>query len=125
MYKVIHLFTDLQDNIHEYKVGDVYPREGLEVTKERIEELASSHNLQGKPLIEMVAEKGVTAKKDTKKVEEVVEETAQPTKHYTKSQITLMKLANLKALAKEQGIENADTLSGAEIKKQLISKLGL
>lgn len=51
MYKVIKYFTDLQDDNHPYNVGDDYPREGLEVTKERIAELSSSNNKRGEPLI--------------------------------------------------------------------------
>ncbi|GAB5870223.1 hypothetical protein JMUB7539_27190 [Staphylococcus aureus] len=30
MYKVIERFEDAQDNGHEYQVGDIYPRDGLE-----------------------------------------------------------------------------------------------
>ena len=51
MYKVIHFFTDLQDNSHPYNVGETFPREGVSVTAERLEELSGKHNLQGKPLI--------------------------------------------------------------------------
>lgn len=72
MYKVIKAFADLKDNNHNYKVGDVYPRAGLEVKPERIAELSGSDNLQGKPLIEEVkpeAEKP-EAKKAAKKAAE-------------------------------------------------------
>ena len=54
MYKVIHFFTDLQDNSHPYNVGETFPREGVSVTEERLEELSGKHNLQGKPLIQLV-----------------------------------------------------------------------
>lgn len=54
MYKVVRYFTDLQDNDHEYFAGDEYPRNGLEVTPERIAELASADNKQGVVLIEEV-----------------------------------------------------------------------
>lgn len=56
MYRVIHYFTDLQDNNQPYKVGDTFPRQGLTVTKERLAELAGKNNKQGKPLIELVPE---------------------------------------------------------------------
>lgn len=56
MYRVIKLFADLQDKNHEYHVGDTFPRDGLEVSKERIEELSGSNNKQHAPLIEKVAE---------------------------------------------------------------------
>lgn len=54
MYKVIKHFTDLQDNNHPYNVGDIFPREGLEVKPERFAELAGSNNKQKTPLIELV-----------------------------------------------------------------------
>ena len=74
MYKVIKKFHDLQDATktksgevyHEYNVGDVFPRDGVEVSEERLAELAGSDNKQGVPLIELVQEKAVskeTAKK--------------------------------------------------------------
>lgn len=64
MYKVIGYFHDLQDNNHEYNVGDIYPRKGVVPTPERIAELAGSANKQGKPLIAEVKE---PVKKATKK----------------------------------------------------------
>ena len=54
MYKVIKLFADLQDNNHVYNSGDTFPRYGVEVTEERLAELASCNNKQGVPLIEKV-----------------------------------------------------------------------
>lgn len=54
MYRVINYFTDLHDKNHPYNVGDIFPREGVEVTKERLEELAGTNNKQGKALIEEV-----------------------------------------------------------------------
>jgi hypothetical protein len=57
MYKVIKFFTDLQDNFHPYNVGEMFPREGLEVSAERLAELAGSDNKQGVPLIEAVEQK--------------------------------------------------------------------
>lgn len=77
MYKVIHYFTDLQDNRHPYNVGDVYPRAGVEADEARIAELSGSDNKQGKPLIEKVEE----------------------------TNIEKMKVAELQAYAKEKGIE--------------------
>lgn len=56
MYRVIRYFTDLQDNDYAYNVGDVYPRQGVVVSGERIAELASPNNRQGVPLIEAVDE---------------------------------------------------------------------
>lgn len=57
MYKVIHYFTDLQDDGYAYNVGDEFPHNGMTVTKERIAELAGSGNKQGVPLIAEVKPK--------------------------------------------------------------------
>lgn len=67
MYKVVRYFTDLQDNNHEYKAGDIFPRKGLTVSDERLEELSSKKNKQGVVLIEKVDEKPVEKTTETKK----------------------------------------------------------
>lgn len=67
MYKVIKFFTDLHDADYSYNVGDIFPREGVEVTAERIAQLAGSDNRQGVPLIAKVEEKKRAAKKTVKK----------------------------------------------------------
>lgn len=54
MYRVIVKFTDLQDNGRAYNVGDTFPRVGLDVSEERIAELASDKNRRGIPLIKEV-----------------------------------------------------------------------
>lgn len=53
-YKVLRYFTDLQDNGHIYKVGDVYPRKGYTPTEDRISELKSKKNRQKIELIQEV-----------------------------------------------------------------------
>ena len=45
---------ELEDNEHLYKKGDTYPREGLNPTKKRINELSSKKNKIGEVLIEAV-----------------------------------------------------------------------
>ena len=65
MYRVVEYFTDLQDNGHAYNVGDIFPREGVEVSAERLEELSSSKNKRGKALIELVKEKASKAADET------------------------------------------------------------
>lgn len=51
-YIVIYkIFKDLEDNDYIYKKGDIYPREGLEVSQKRIKELASNKNKIGEVLI--------------------------------------------------------------------------
>ena len=86
MYKVIKFFHDLQDDKHAYNVGDVYPREGVTPTEERIAELSGKDNLQGCPLIE--------------KVEKSLDN---------------MKLDELKAYAAEKGVELGEAKTKAEI----------
>jgi len=63
MYKVIHFFTDLQDNDFAYEVGDTFPRKGKKVSKERLEELSSASNKQNRALIEEVKENTTGKKK--------------------------------------------------------------
>ena len=56
MYKVIRMFSDLLDGGHVYKPGDIFPRDGTEVTEDRINELSTAKNRRGKPLIQEAAE---------------------------------------------------------------------
>lgn len=55
-YTVIKYFTDLQDSGFAYHEGDIFPREGLKVSKERLEELSTSANRRKQPLIKEVIE---------------------------------------------------------------------
>ena len=74
MYKVIKKFHDLQDATktkngmiyHEYNVGDKFPRKGMDVSEERLEELAGSDNKRGVPLIKLVEEEAAAKKTDEK-----------------------------------------------------------
>ena len=56
MYRVIKYFTDLQDNNHEYNVGDIYPHNKKKVSARRLKELSTDKNRRGVPLIEKVEE---------------------------------------------------------------------
>ena len=56
MYRAIEYFTDLQDNNHEYNVGDIYPHNKKKVSASRIKELSTDKNRRGIPLIEKVEE---------------------------------------------------------------------
>lgn len=56
MHKVIVDFIDLQDNNHAYKVGDIFPHDGVSVSEERIAKLASCKNRRKMPLIKEVGE---------------------------------------------------------------------
>lgn len=66
MYEVIRTFYDLTDNNFVYNVGDSFPRVGLEVSQDRIEELSGNNNKQGTPLIKPIV-KPVTKRKKAKK----------------------------------------------------------
>lgn len=77
MYRVVKFFTDLQDGDHPYHVGDIFPRDGVEVTGERITELSGNNNRQGVPLIEYIEEpKQETAEKEDAAVESAGQEEA-------------------------------------------------
>lgn len=69
MYIVIRDFRDMHDKDHQYHEGDVFPREGIKVSDERIAELATDSNRLKTPLIAEVIEE--------EPVEEPVEEPAE------------------------------------------------
>lgn len=119
-YKVIHFFTDLQDFNHAYNVGDIFPRIGMKASEARLKELSSKNNKQGKPLIKFVEE---TGKDNFSQLMSSPEESLEKT--YTKTDINRMSTAELKALAKEQGIENAENMTGADLKVELIKHFDL
>ena len=75
MYKVIVAFVDLQDNGHRYNAGDVFPRKGVEVPKQRIDKLSSDKNRRKMPLIEEVGEE---VSEEVDAIEEVAEIVAEP-----------------------------------------------
>ena len=50
-YTVLKHFRDLQDDGYVYHEGDNFPREGLSVSQERIDELSSNGNKRCIPLI--------------------------------------------------------------------------
>ena len=77
MYKVIVAFVDLQDNGHRYNAGDVFPRKGVEVPKQRIDKLSSDKNRRKMPLIEEVGEE-VEATEEVAETTEEVEAVAEP-----------------------------------------------
>ena len=56
-----------------------------------------------------------------KDVKSIVEKQPQ----YTKTEINRLSTAELKSLALKQGIDNADEMTGADLKKVLIEKFGL
>lgn len=53
-YTAIKEFYDAQDGNKLYKPGDTYPRDGADISAERIKELSTSENAAKTPLIEEV-----------------------------------------------------------------------
>ena len=72
MYKCIVFFSDLHDKSYKYRPGDEFPRPGLKVSPERIEELSTNKNRRGFPVIEEVKEPEAAEEKP-EEVEEVKE----------------------------------------------------
>lgn len=66
-YRVIHDFSDLQDNGHVYKAGDVYPYRSTMPDKARIEELSCGANHIGCALIEAYDDAETDPKEKPKK----------------------------------------------------------
>lgn len=118
MYEVIHYFTDLQDNKYPYNVGDVFPRDGLTVREERLKELSSSNNKQRKPLIKYIEDEFPFSDNDITFEEK-------EDKKYTKTEIQRMNKDDLVSLASEVGIEGAEEMNGADLKRELIEHFEL
>lgn len=56
-YRVVEMFTDLQDNNYKYEVGSTFPRKGKRVTKKRLQELSTANNKRKTILIEEIEDK--------------------------------------------------------------------
>lgn len=76
MYKVIKGFADMLDNGFVYKAGDIFPRDRVDVTDQRIAELSSFSNRVGEPLIK--AENKAVKEPVATSVEESDKLTAEP-----------------------------------------------
>ena len=118
MYEVIHYFTDLQDNEYPYNVGDIFPRNGLTVSEERLKELSGSSNRQHKSLIKFIEDEPLFTENDITFEEK-------EDKKYTKTDIQRMSKDDLVSLAAKVGIDGAEEMNGADLKKELIEHFEL
>ncbi len=130
-YKVIHYFEDLQDFSHPYKVGDIFPRLGLKVSQERLDELSSNKNRQKKPLIQKIEDEKdfVIDGKVVGQIEDdvivITDEELVKKNTYTKTDINRMSTAELKELASANDIKDSNKMTGSELKKILIEYFNL
>lgn len=89
--------------------------------------MMSRRNKKYKEALKNIEKATKEVKKPVKK--ETVVETPLPLetekKEYSKTDILTMNVANLRALATEQGVEGAENISGMKLKDILIEKLGL
>lgn len=118
-YEVIRYFTDAQDGEHAYHEGDIYPRDGLNPSEQRIKDLMSGNNFQKVALIQMLKEKS-GKKAGLPAAEEKKEEPLEV--KWTADDIQRMPFMKLKSIAKKNGIET-ENKSAFEIKKEMIEKL--
>lgn len=125
-YKVIKYFTDIQDCYFPYNVGDLFPRIGKDVSAERIKELSTGANRQGVPLIELVEDTKIVSTKETVvKQDTIAQEQTSSAVKYTKTEINRLSTKELKEVANKSGIDDADSMTGSELKKMLIKKFRL
>lgn len=103
-YRAIEYFTDLTDNNHLYRIGDVYPRKGLVVEEKRINELLGNSNKFNRPVI---------------KTED--EEIPFAPKKYTSKQLQSMTIAQIENIAEEYGYDITATLK-ADIIDEFLSQ---
>ena len=82
---VVYPFADLHDKKYKYETGDMFPRQGLEVSEDRIKELAGTDNKIGVPLIKVLPEESEpkeekeTKKKNSKRKNKDADRTVQRT----------------------------------------------
>ncbi|HHQ6759041.1 TPA: Rho termination factor N-terminal domain-containing protein [Staphylococcus aureus] len=104
MYKVVEYFEDTQDNRRPYHEGDIYPRDGLEVSEERLAELSTTNNRRNLIAIKLVEDKQP--------------EQSEASADEQKS-LSDMKVAELKELAKKREIKGYSDMKKDELIKAL------
>ncbi|MED1603651.1 hypothetical protein [Alkalihalophilus marmarensis] len=64
-YKVLEDFTDLKDKNKVYRNGDTYPKPvNKKVSKKRLDELSTTNNRLGLPLIQLIEEELITEEQE-------------------------------------------------------------
>lgn len=94
IFKAIRAFKDLQDSNRIYNVGDVFPREGKEVSHERLTDLSTDNNLQKQPVIESL---------------ETTEDISE------RPNYSDMKVSELKKVAKERALNGYSDMKKSEL----------
>lgn len=97
IFKVIKAFKDLQNSNLIYNVGDVFPREGKEVSRKRLNDLSTDNNLQKQPVIESI------------------ESTEDVHERPNYSDMKDMKVSELKKIAKERALNGYSDMKKAEL----------
>lgn len=115
-YEVLRHFRDALDGNYDYPLGSTYPREGLNPSAQRINELESGNNKLKAKFIKPLAEK---AKEEPERAEEVSEGVS-----FTAEEIDKMPFMKLKSVAKKNGIE-VEEKKADEIRSALKEKLEL
>lgn len=85
-----------------------------------MEQQNKENNKKAAGVAKQATPKPVSKKEPEKKVEV---EVAQETKKPTRMEIMRMNVATVREYAESQGIENANTMSGAELKRILVNKM--
>lgn len=123
-YTVIRAFTDLQDSNHVYFVGDRFPHDNRLIPADRMKELLGSANKIGAPLIQGETDdfsKNMVLKEESISLSGV----PRGEKKYTKTEINRLSTAELREVAVEIGIDDAENFTGGELKKILVEKFRL
>lgn len=115
MYRVVRYFTDLQDNNYAYNAGDKFPRDGVEVSNERINELLSDQNKQCRQLIQYVDEFDSEVADDSP--------VAESEKVYDEEMLSEMTTREIKTLAAERGYKITKN-SKSDVIEQFLNQQG-
>lgn len=131
-YEVIQSFNDAQDREYSYHEGDIYPRDGIAPSEQRIKDLMNGNNIYRLALI-----RPYTGNNKVETLKEVVQEVPEEEIHeelpkeepakevvWTSEEIDKMPFMKLKSIAKKNGVDVTDKKAD-EIRTELKEKLGI